>query len=52
MGIKVSSNDVPLYTEVILVLKQLYKDGHISNSVKKSRLQEVQKTVAAMLTNL
>ena len=52
MGIPVADNDAPLYTEVILVLKRLYKDGRISNGVKKSRLTEVQKVVTAMLSNL
>ena len=52
MVIKVAGNDVPLYTEVILVLKQLYKDGHISSTVKKRKLQEVKKVVDSMLTNL
>ena len=52
MGIEVSNNDAPLYTEVILVLEQLYKDDRISSSVKKSRLLEVQKVVSEMLSKL
>ena len=52
MSIKITGNNAPLYTEVILVLKQLYRDVHISSSVKKRRLIEIQKITAAMLTNL
>ena len=52
MGVKISGNDAPLYTEVILVLEQLYKDGRINSSVKKNRLQKIQKVISAMLTKL
>ncbi len=52
MGIKTAGDDAPLYTEVILVLEQLYKDGRINRSVKKNRLQKVQKVISAMLSNL
>ncbi len=47
-----SSNNAPLYTEVSIILKQLYKDPKISREVKVNRLRKIVKECQVMLANL
>lgn len=49
---KIASNDAPLYTEVSLVLKQLYKEPKISRDTKVNRLRKIVKECQTMIANL